>query len=174
MKYILVDVETYGPCPGIHPLVSIGAINYNTREEFYVELYPDKIEVVNEAFKIAESALRGGEVLAEKGMKMFYQWLMNQQDKIDDPLIFVSDSTWFDAAFINYYMWTYCNDNPFGHSSLSLVQLFKGMKKDTRVNIWKLRPEGSHTHNALDDCRGNVVVLDKLIEQGLKFKKEGK
>lgn len=174
-KHILIDVETYGPCPGIHPMVSFAAICYESKEEFYVELkVPSTGIIVEEARKIANLGLKGEAIMAKDAMLKFEKWLLSQQEEIGERLILVSDSTGFDAGFINYYTHLILEYNPFGHSSVSLNQVYKGMKKDMRVNIGNLRPKGSHTHNALEDCRGNVIALDKMIERGLKFKKEKK
>lgn len=168
MKYIIVDVETFGPYPGKYPLVSIGAINYNTREEFYVELkVPIDAYVDEAAMDIAVLGLKDEAVNVEQGIRRFYNWLMHQQDEIDEQLVFVSDTTSFDHAFINYYLNEYIGDNPFGHSSISLQQLYKGMKKDLRVTIHNLR-KVEHSHNALEDCRGNVNVFEHLLTKGLK------
>lgn len=173
-KHILVDVETYGPVPGIHDMVSFAAICYETKQEFYRELEWSYINIVDEAKAVADLGLKGNPEDPEKVMKDFEKWLLVQIDTINEKLIFVSDSTSFDHAFITYYSWKYLGYSIFGHSSISLNQVYKGMKKDMRVNIGGLRPKGMKDHNALNDCRSNVVVLDKLIERGLKFKKRSK
>jgi len=174
VQHILVDIETYGPCPGIHPMVSFAAIHLETKKEFYRELFPDTLSTVAEAVKIADSGLRGQAVSAEKAMKDFEYWLLELSEVIDERFILISDSTSFDHSFMTYYSWKYLGYSLFGHSSVSLNQVYKGMKKDMRVHVGNLRPKGSHTHNALDDVRGNMVALDKMVERGLRFKKEKK
>ena len=172
MKHILIDIETYGQIPSVHPLVSFAAICYETKNEFYVEIVPDSPYVIKEAKKVADSGLIWAEEerkTAEEALKWFDRWLMEQMDEMDERCVLVSDSTSFDHSSISYYCWTYLGYNPFGHTSISLSQIFKGMQKNIKVNIRGMRPKGMKNHNALQDCRSNLVVLDKMIDKGLQW-----
>lgn len=182
VKHILVDIETYGPVPSIFPMVSFAAICYETGNEFYMEINPEDTYQVDEgAKKVADLGLCWSaetRYTSEKAMKSFEKWLIHQMDEVDERLIMVSDSTSFDHSFMTFYSYKYLGHSLFGHSSVSLNQIFKGLKGTMKANIGSLRPKGSHTHNALDDIRGNAVALEKMIEKhGLKNfgkKQEGK
>ncbi len=57
----------------------------------------------------------------------------------------------------------------FGHSSTNLGSLYKGVVKDMFVNFKHLR-KTKHTHNPVDDARGNAEALLQIKEQyGLKI-----
>ena len=58
--------------------------------------------------------------------------------------------------------------NPFGNSSTNLGSLYKGMVKDTSQNFKHLR-KTKHTHNPLDDARGNAEALLAMKAMGLKI-----
>jgi hypothetical protein len=79
----------------------------------------------------------------------------------------VSDNAGFDWQFVNYYFHRFVGRNPFGFSPLSLTSLYKGFARDMRACFRRLR-RTRHTHNALDDARGNAEALLALVEQGLR------
>ncbi|WP_197442953.1 3'-5' exonuclease family protein [Lignipirellula cremea] len=81
---------------------------------------------------------------------------------------YVSDNNGFDWQFINWYFHHYIGKNPFGFSSTNLGSLYKGMQKDTFVNFKHLR-KTKHTHNPVDDARGNAEALLQMKELGLKI-----
>ena len=74
---------------------------------------------------------------------------------------FVSDNNGFDWQFINWYLWHFTGGNLFGHSS-------KGMVKDMFQNFKHLR-ETAHTHDPVDDARGNAEALLAMKAMGLKI-----
>src|SRR5262249_10224423 len=80
-----------------------------------------------------------------------------------------SDNNGFDWQFINWYFHTFVGTNPFGHSSTNLGSLYKGLVKDTSKNFKHLR-RSKHTHDPVDDARGNAEALLRLQgELGLKI-----
>ena len=83
--------------------------------------------------------------------------------------IFVSDNNGFDWQFVNWYFHHFLGQNPFGHSSQNLGSLYKGLVKDMRQNFKHLR-KTRHTHNPVDDARGNAEALLQIKEKfGLKI-----
>ena len=81
---------------------------------------------------------------------------------------FISDNNGFDWQFINWYFHHFTGSNPFGHSSSNLGSLYKGLVKDTFRNFKHLR-KTEHTHNPVDDARGNAEALLQMKEDGLKI-----
>ena len=56
--FVSVDVETAGPHPGGHALLSIGAcLVYDPGQTFYVELQPDRQAAVPEALAVSKLSL---------------------------------------------------------------------------------------------------------------------
>jgi len=78
--------------------------------------------------------------------------------------MFVSDNNGFDWQFINWYFHHFLGKNPFGHSSTNLGSLYKGVVKDMFVNFKHLR-KTKHTHNPVDDARGNAEALLEIKEK---------
>ncbi|MHB8407778.1 MAG: 3'-5' exonuclease [Acidiferrobacterales bacterium] len=169
MSYVMVDVESDGPCPGLYSMVEIGAIvvEPGLSNTFYGKLRPISEKYMQEALDVChltrEDTLKyrdPGEVMSE-----FAKWIAD----IPKPVMFVSDNNGFDWQWVNYYFWRYLESNPFGHSSTNLGSLYKGLIKDMRKNFKHLR-ETRHTHNPVDDARGNAEAFLKLKTQfGLRM-----
>ena len=98
-------------------------------------------------------------------MKKFASWITTHAK---GRPFFISDNNGFDWQFINWYFHYFTGTNPFGHSSSNLGSLYKGLVRDTFKNFTHLR-KTEHTHNPLDDARGNAEALLKMKEIGLKI-----
>jgi hypothetical protein len=62
------------------------------------------------------------------------------------------------------YFHHFLKKNPFGFSSQNLGSLYKGLVKDTFATFKHLR-RTKHTHNPVDDARGNAEALLHMKEQ---------
>lgn len=170
--YIMVDVESDGPIPGPYSMISFGAVVCrDTSQTFYGKLRPISANWIPAALAI--SGFTREQVMefptAESEMIRFLQWLNEIRPHGKDWLRFISDNNGYDWQFINWYLWTFCNENPFGHSSTNLGSLYKGLVKDDFKNFKHLR-KTKHTHNPVDDATGNVEALQYMKEQmGLKI-----
>lgn len=165
MTYVMVDIEADGPIPGDYSMISFGAVIVELRLErtFYGKLRPISEQWVPEALAI--SGFSREEVLKfddpKQVMGEFREWL--QQNVRGHP-IFISDNNGFDWQFINWYFHHFLGDNPFGFSSTNLGSLYKGIVKNTRKNFKHLR-KTKHTHNPVDDARGNAEALIAIKEK---------
>src|SRR5579863_7228079 len=171
MAYIMVDVESDGPIPGDYSMISFGAIlvNDSLDQTFYGKLLPISDKFIPEA--LAVSGHTREETLTfedPKGvMEDFVVWLKELKS---DKLIFISDNNGFDWMFMCWYLHHFLGNNPFGYSSQNLGSLFKGLVKDTFQNFKHLR-RTSHTHNPVDDAKGNAeALLTMKKEFNLKIK----
>ncbi|MFZ2455941.1 MAG: exonuclease domain-containing protein [Candidatus Altiarchaeia archaeon] len=171
MAYIMVDVEADGPIPGDYSMISFGAIivDDNLDKTFYGRLRPITEKYVPEALQVSghtrEETLSFDE--PEKVMREFAAWI---KECCKDRPIFISDNNGFDWMFVCWYFHHFIGENPFGHSSQNLGSLYKGLVKDTFKNFKHLR-KTKHTHNPVDDARGNAEALLTMIkEHGLKVK----
>jgi len=169
MSFIMVDVEADGPIPGDYSMLSIGAVvvEDGLKKTFYAELKPISDKYNPESLKYSgftrEQALKFEE--PQQVMDRFAGWV---RDNSKGRPIFMSDNNGFDWMFVCWYFWHFLNENPFGHSSQNLGSLYKGIVRDMSKSFKHLR-ETRHTHNALDDAKGNAEALLKMREQGLKF-----
>ena len=170
MTWISIDVEADGPIPGDCSMVSFGAVVVESGLDrtFYAELKPVSDKYVPEALKVCgftrEQTLGFEDPLAV--MTRFKTWLADVSVKRPQ---FISDNNGFDWQFINWYFHHFIGENPFGHSSTNLGSLYKGTQRDMFTNFKHLR-RTAHTHNALDDAKGNAEALLTIkADLGLKI-----
>lgn len=155
----MVDIESDGPIPGDYSMVCFGAIvvEPELNRTFYGRLRPISDKFIPEA--LAVSGFSREETLAfpdpADTMKEFAKWLQSLRAS---PLMFTSDNNGFDWQFINWYFHHFTGTNPFGFSSTNLGSLYKGLVRDTSKNFKHLR-RTKHTHNPVDDARGNAEAL---------------
>jgi hypothetical protein len=166
----MVDVEADGPIPGDYSMISFGAIVVEPALErtFYGKLNPISEKWIPEALQV--SGFTREETLAfdepATVMRQFADWIRSAGT--GQPM-FISDNNGFDWQFLNWYSHHFLGINPFGHSSTNLGSLYKGVVKDMFVNFKHLR-KTKHTHNPVDDARGNAEALLAIKEQyGLKI-----
>lgn len=174
MSWIMVDVEADGPVPGLYSLIQIGAIVVREPLEeaptFFGQMRPVGGFHQNEALAIfgmthAETLKLPDPVHT---MNQFDLWIKEHGGK--RPM-FISDNNGFDFMFVSYYFWRMIGRNPFGHSSMNLGSLYKGLVGDTFQSFKHLRHPIPHDHNPVNDAKGNALALIKMKkEMGLKIK----
>jgi DNA polymerase III epsilon subunit-like protein len=72
--------------------------------------------------------------------------------------VFVSDNVAFDWQFINYYFLRFLGRNPFGFSGRRIGDIYAGLVKDaSKATEWKKFRVTKHTHNPVDDAKGNCL-----------------
>lgn len=164
----VADVEADGPIPGDFSMVSFAVIKVTPELDrmFHGRLKPISDRWVPESLAVTghtrEETLTFAD--AQEVMVDFIDWLgQNTQGK---PILF-SDNNGYDAMFLAWYLWHFVGCNPFGHSSRNLNDLYKGLQRDMRARIKKLRIT-PHTHDPRDDARGNAEALLKMLEMGLR------
>jgi DNA polymerase III epsilon subunit-like protein len=171
MSYIIVDVEADGPIPAQFSMVSFGAVVFDDRLDrtFYGKTRPISDRFVPEALAVSgftrEQHLGFDDPKAV--MESFAAWLA--QESKGRP-VFVSDNVAFDWQFINYYFHRFLERNPFGFSGRRIGDLYAGLVRDaSKATEWKKYRVTAHTHNPVDDARGNAEALKKFRELGLKI-----
>lgn len=172
MTAISVDVECDGPIPGDYSMISIGAVVVDKDgkfdQTFYGELAPISEEWIPQA--LAVSGFSREETLGFEHpvntMDNFRIWIKEVSPK---QAYFFSDNNGFDWQFINWYFVHFLDHNPFGFSSTNIGSLYKGMVKDMFVNFKHLR-KTKHTHNPVDDAKGNAEALLAMKKMGLKIR----
>lgn len=166
--YVMVDIEADGPIPGDYSMISLGAIVVEPALDrtFGARLRPISEEWIPEALAVSghtrEETLRFNDPRAE--MDRFRTWV----NGLGAQPIFISDNNGFDWMFVCWYFHHFIGKNPFGFSSQNLGSLYKGLVKDVRRSFKHLRVT-KHTHDPLDDARGNAEALLKMREQGLVY-----
>lgn len=176
--HIVVDIETNGTVCPIYNLLSIGAVHHeNPSNTFYAEMCPlnDNFEPI--AYQVNGFTHEQVQSFEHPSLivPQFLTWVRSVQGN-SDRIYFVSDTTSFDFSFVNFYLWYFCGENPFGHAPISLTNLYKGLTGNLASNIYKLR-DTAHTHNALDDAVGNqeaFVKIEKMLDKQRKAARDSK
>lgn len=172
MSWVVIDVESNGPCPGLFSMISFGAVLLTEEldQTFYGQTLP-----LNENYKEGIYSPLG--VTWDEHCKYqdpnvvmfeFTSWL-NQVCK--SRPIMISDNPAWDFQWINYYFWLYNCENPFGHSARRIGDLYCGLVKDIRKNRnWKQKlRKTKHTHHPVDDAMGNAEALLAMRDMGLNI-----
>ena len=168
MPYVSVDIEADGPIPGDYSMISFGAVVVEPALDrtFGARLKPISDRWVPEALAVSghtrEDTLGFAEPKAE--MQRFTDWL----GTLGGRLIFIADNNGFDWMFVCWYFHHFLGKNPFGFSSQNLGSLYKGFVKDAAKSFKHLR-KTRHTHDPVDDARGNAEALLAIADQGLKI-----
>jgi|SRR3990172_319652 len=171
MSLFVIDVEADGPCPGLYSMVCFGAVQLtNLSNTFHGRTAPISDNWQPDALAISgftrEQHL--GFSLPVKTIRDFAVWLATSNQK--GRPIFVSDNVAFDWQFINYYFHAFIGHNPFGYSGRRIGDIYAGLKKDImRTTDWKKLRKTEHTHNPVDDARGNAEALLEFRKLGLSF-----
>jgi hypothetical protein len=167
MTYVMVDIEADGPIPGDYSMISVGAIVVEPALDrvFSGRLRPISDRFVPEALAVSGATREETLTYEEPGpvMERFAAWVR----ALKRP-IFISDNNGFDWMFVCWYFHHFTGKNPFGHSSQNLGSLYKGLVKDAFASFKHLR-RTAHTHDPVDDARGNAEALLQLKDLGLKI-----
>jgi len=145
-------------------MISFGCVivEPGLQRSFYATLKPISNIWVPEALAISgftrEETLKFSE--PRDAMQNFEIWLSKN---VDGRPILWSDNPSYDGQFLNYYFWQQLGRNPFGWSAASIGSFYKGIKGDVHANFTHLR-DTKHTHNPVDDAKGNAEALLKMFE----------
>jgi len=184
--YFSIDIEADGPIPGPYSMVSIGACAAAFRdrdgtvevldpdaETFYAELRP-----ISERFDPAALAVSGltREDLERDGrppaeaMSAFADWLDDVSRARRARPVFAAYPLAFDWMFTYHYLVAYAGRSPFGHSAHFDMKTAYALRANVAVRDAvkrRMPPEligdRPHTHNALDDAKGQADLLAGLL-----------
>lgn len=170
--YISTDIESDGPIPGPHSMLSFASAAY-LADKTLLGTFSANLETLPGATghpdtmswwsrnQHAWNACRSHCQPPETAMKNYVEWLKNLPGK---P-VFVAYPAGFDFTFIYWYLIRFTGENPFSHSALDIKTLAMALlKTDYRGSTKKNMPQSwfdplPHTHIALDDA----------VEQGALF-----
>lgn len=170
--YISTDVETDGPIPGPHSMLSIGSAAY-TADKVLVSTFAANLETLPgakahpkteewwatqpEAWEACRKDLES----PEQAMKRYVSWLK----ALPGRPVFVAYPVGFDFTFVYWYLIKFAGENPFGHSALDMKSFAMALLKlDYRQSSKRSMPK-----RWFDDLPHTHVALDDAIEQGALF-----
>ncbi|WP_343632560.1 exonuclease [Roseateles sp.] len=170
--YISTDVETDGPIPGPHSLLSIGSAAY-TADKRLLSTFSANLETLEGASPHpktaawwatqpeAWAACRLDLESPEAAMRRYVAWIATLPGK---P-VFVGYPAGFDFLFVYWYLIRFTGDSPFSFSALDIKSYAMAvLKTEFRATTKRNMPKSwfdplPHTHVALDDA----------VEQGALF-----
>jgi hypothetical protein len=186
--YFSVDVETDGPIPGPHSMLSFAAVSFDLNgplalvDPFYatLELLPGssphprtKIEFWDknpEAFAATRIATRQ----PEEAMKDFAAWvkLVASQNGGNGKAVFVGYPAGFDFTFVYWYLMYFLGESPFSFQAidiktLAMVALGTQFRETTKRNMprhwWQAGTK--HTHLPVDDATEQGWLFVNIMKQ---------
>lgn len=170
--YVSTDVETDGPIPGPHSMLSLGSAAYRA-DKTLVSTFSVNLETLPGAAPHpktaawwatqpeAWAACRRNPEPPETAMRRYVEWLKS----LGDTPVFVAYPAGFDFLFVNWYLIRFTGESPFRHSALDIRTFAMAVRradylKSTKADLPKRWFDPlPHTHIALDDA----------IEQGALF-----
>jgi hypothetical protein len=170
--YISTDVETDGPIPGPHSMLSLGSAAY-TADKRLVSTFSANLETLPGAAahpKTAEwwagqpeawAACRKSLEPPERAMARYVAWIKS----LNDRPVFVAYPAGFDFLFVYWYLMRFVGESPFGHAALDVKSFAMAvLKTDYRDSSKERMPK-----RWFDKLPHSHVALDDAIEQGALF-----
>jgi DNA polymerase III alpha subunit (gram-positive type) len=184
--YISLDIESDGPCPGVNSMLQIGAVFYDASGRVLLE-YEANMEELEGAspdpntmawWAEQEKANPGtwtsmmvNRVPAQVAIEGFQKAVerINKQTG-GSPVVFAYPAG-FDFTFLYYYLCRFFKKSCVGFGALDLKTLgmslvksnFRGATKRNFPSRW-FDPALKHTHNALEDARGQGYMMFRMLE----------
>ena len=170
--YISTDVETDGPIPGPHSMLSFGSAAY-TADKRLLGTFTANLHQLDGATpdpKTAEwwatqpeawAACRQDLQAPQDAMRAYVAWLKSLPGK---P-VFVAYPAGFDFLFIYWYLIRFTGESPFSHSALDIKTYAMALLKTGYRDSTKRRMP----KDWFDDLPHTHVALDDAVEQGALF-----
>lgn len=168
MSSYVVDIEADGPIPGDFSMIEIGIVKLTEelKETLHLQIKPITMNWDPKVLAVTGYEREDVERFqydAYEAMSMLKNWISVTNKKETRPIYF-SDNIAFDWMFTHWYFIHFLNEDPFGWSGRNINDIFKGLSKNMRRNHKKLR-DTKHTHNPVDDAKGNAEALLKMVNQ---------
>ncbi len=170
--YVSTDVETDGPIPGPHSLLSFASAAYRP-DKTLVSTFSANLETLPgaagcpatmawwqtqpEAWAAARSDLRD----PAEAMPAYVRWLKG----LPGAPVFVAYPAGFDFLFVYWYLIRFAGESPFSFSALDMKTYAMALlKKEYRQSVKRNMPRHwfdplPHTHKALDDAIEQGALL---------------
>ena len=168
IRHVVFDVEADGPCPGLYNMISFGLVSLAHPElSFLGEVrplldhpgQPDARQITRVSFE-RQKTFQDPAVVMVAARDWLEQLAPGQRP------IFWSDNPAFDWQFWNWHCQKFLGANPAGHSARRIGDFDAGRRNEPlNTSSWTKRRQTSHTHNPVDDARGNAEALRWILHQ---------
>jgi hypothetical protein len=165
-RHFVLDVEADGPCPGLYNMISFGLVSLADPSDSFL----GEVSMAFPERSLPEARAISGVTIEQQMTFRSYmlvmrdaeQWILNRTDKT--TAVFWSDNPAFDWQFWNWYCSVALDSNPAGYSMRRIGDLYAGEQLNPRDhNSWKKKRKTAHTHNPVDDARGNAEALTDIL-----------
>ncbi len=177
--FIMVDIETTGPVPGLYSMYELGACVVGEEEMQFMRKvtllsknsYDTETLVAMHVANVDVLVKRKGASSPREVLSSFADWVRKVAGS-KNP-VFVANNASFDWMFIAWYFKKFGIENPFGHSALDMKAYFMG-KTGCAWNDATLRNMAAHVgipfatlpHRAIDDAIIQSKIWSALINKG--------
>lgn len=179
--YVSTDVESDGPIPGPHSMLSFASAAF-TSDKIMVSTFSANLEMLPGAAGDARTmqwwetqpeawaACRENLESPEAAMRRYAEWVKSLPGK---P-VFVGYPVAFDFMFVHWYLMKFAGESPFSHSALDIKTYAMAlMRTDYRRSTKQNMPRDwfdqlPHTHVALDDAIGQGALFCNMLAENLK------
>jgi DNA polymerase III alpha subunit (gram-positive type) len=176
--YVSTDVETDGPIPGPHSLLSLGSAAFRADGRMLATFSANLDALEGAAGHPAamewwqqnpdawaasrENTRPPAEVMVE-----YAQWVK----QLPGRPVFVAYPAGFDFTFVYWYLHRFAGESPFSHSALDIRTLAMALLKAPYGESSKRHmprrwfPDSPHTHRALDDAIGQGQLFCNMLKE---------
>jgi hypothetical protein len=179
--YVSTDVETDGPIPGPHSMLSFGSVAL-LADKTVVGSFSANLETLPgatghpdtlawwEKNKEAWDACRKDTVAPEVAMPRYVAWLKS----LPGRPVFVAYPAGFDFLFVYWYLMRFAGESPFSFSALDIKTFamavlgcdYREAAKRNMPKHWF--DDAPHTHVALDDAREQGALFCNMLADSRK------
>lgn len=179
--YISTDVETDGPIPGPHSMLSFASAAYRADKRL-VDTFSANLETLPDAEGHSKTmawwatqpeawaAARQRPQDPADAMRRYLAWIK----KLPGRPVFVAYPAGFDFLFVYWYLIRFVGESPFSHSALDIKTYAMAMLKiEYRESTKRNMPRRwfdplPHTHRALDDAIEQGALFCNMLAENLQ------
>jgi hypothetical protein len=176
--YVSTDIETDGPIPGPHSMLSFASVAFDERGSELAS-FTRNLETLPGAAghprtmqwwaenQAAWAACRTEPTPVDDAMRKYVAWVR----ELPGSPVFVAYPAGFDFLFMYWYMLRFVGESPFSHSALdiktyAMAVLNKPYRWSTKRNMpRRWFPDAPHTHVALDDAREQGLLFINMLKE---------
>jgi hypothetical protein len=184
--YVSTDVESDGPIPGPHSMLSFASAAYRA-DKTLLDTFSANLELLPgatgdpdtmrwwaqhaEAWQAARTELE----LPETAMRRYVAWLK----RLPERPVFVAYPAGYDFLFVYWYLMRFAGESPFSHSALDVKTFAMALLQcDYRDAVKRNMPrrwfdDQPHTHVALDDAIEQGALFCNMLAEGRRTQAPG-
>jgi hypothetical protein len=193
--YVSIDIETDGPIPGPHSMLSIGAAAIDplrlSNQDPIVDTFEANLNLLPGAApdpdtaqfwaenKAAYNRTRSNPIPPDEAMKRFASWVDKNARGLEAKPVAVAFPATFDFMFVYWYLIKFTGHSPFGFQAFDCKTAaavildipFKMSSKRNFPRHW-FKPGAKHSHVAVEDAIEQGYMFVEMMRQA-RQQKEG-